>query len=223
MMCGGSWGGDAMIGARRAAALVLLVGVARPAIATAQGRWDLSLGAFDGRGDDVSSRGAVGTFTRWRGPERAFQWGGPRLAVIWSAQDQSTIQPKPSYPFRVTGKRAMWAVAVGVPFRAALHGRPLRPFVDVGPGVSMYRSVDQTRFTDTTNGHVSVINRTRWLFGPSVDLAVGLQVPGNNRGPRLHVRGAIRAGWLLGSEAVGADPKGVWHVWELTGGAGFPF
>ena len=162
-------------------------------------------------------------FTRWRGPEKAFQKGGPRLVVIWSAQDQTTVQPTPTFQFRVTGKRAMWAVAVGVPYRATAMGLPVRPFLEAAPGVAMYRSVDLTRFTDVTNGHVNVINRTRWLLGPSVDLAGGLQIPGSNHGPRLHLRAAVRTGWLLGSEAVGSDPNGLWHIWELSAGGAFPF
>lgn len=195
---------------------------ASPAGAAAQGRWDFSLGRFNGRGTDASSRGAVGMFTRWRGPEETLQWGGPRIAVIWSGQEQTTVQPKPSYPFRVTGKRAMWAVAVGVPVRLAAAGLPVRPFLEAAPGVAMYRSVDQTRFTDTSTGRVNVIYRTRWLLGPSMDLAGGLQFPGRNHGPRLHVRGAVRTGWLLGSEAVGASSNGLWHIWELTAGGAFP-
>lgn len=223
MTCGGFLAGDRTSRLPRPVGLILALLVACPATAAAQGRWDFSLGSFRGIGEGNASRGAVATFSRWRGPQRTYQWGGPRLNVIWSGQDQTTIQPQPSYPFRVTGKRAMWAVGFGVPFRAAPVGLPVRPFVDAGPGFMMYRSVDQTRFTDVNNGRVNVINKTRWLLGPSVDLAAGVQFPGNNRGPRVHVRGAYRTGWLFGSEAVGATSNGVWHVWEITGGAAFPF
>ena len=208
---------------RPSIALLIAILSTCPAVASAQGRWDFVIGRFDGRERGNAGEGAFATFDRFRGEERGSLRGSPRLSAIWSGQIQFTIQPLPDYPFRVTGKRSFWALGVGRAYRFAAGGLPVRPYLELGPGVSLYRSVDITRFTNVNTGEVGVINETRWLMGPALDLVAGMEIPAGHRGPRLQVRGGYHAGWLLGAEAVGATPTGVWHVWELGLGAGFPF
>jgi hypothetical protein len=169
--------------------------------------------------------GVTAQFTRWPGAERPFQRGF-RVELVWGREDEERLPAWPEVPLSrdqlIVHTWSSWSVAVGIPFRVGPTRWPIAPFLDADPGVLLYRSSDETRYTRRT-GNLYLVDESTWLIGPTLGIGTGVQIPGRGGGPRLQVRGGYRFGWFFGNEGIGTSPDGVMQLWTATAGVSAPF
>jgi hypothetical protein len=212
--------GNMRSGSLFAAALAACLTFA-PSAALAQGRWEFGIGAFGNSSDTLSTSGLTGEFARWRGPERLIR-RGMRIAYYRRRTDNVTRPPVPGSVYQVTEEWSAWGVGVGAPFQIAATGASVRPFFEAEPGLMLYHSGHEIRYTHLFTGKVGIEDHSGWHLGPTLTLGVGLQVPGRNNGLRLRVRGGYRIGWLAGGEGTGLSGSKV-SAWELRAGGSIPY
>jgi hypothetical protein len=201
--------------------LAVALSASSKAIQAQGGRWEASAGLFGNVVDTAATTGHMLDFTRWPGEEKWLQHG-LRIGYLRGRQHLVNYPPAPGSTFNVTDEHQMWLLQAGMPFRISTTGGPIRPFLDVEPAGLMYRSLDLTRYTQPFPHKIGIVDRSKWLWAPSLSFSAGLQTPAISSF-RVQVRGDYRLGWLYGRAAEGANAKGVWKAWTFTAGGSFGY
>lgn len=206
---------------RRVLLLIALLTPARTLVA--QGWWDAGGGPYHNGADSAEVNGATLSFSRWKGEERTLQHGF-RVAYFRRFQDERTFTPPPPTIYTyVIEEWSGWALLVGMPVRLAPATGVFRPFAEVVPSVALFRSMHDSRFYGGPEDRVGLDDESKWMIGPTVELAAGVMFPAVGRVPRLNARAGYRLGWLAGGPGVGTSAGGGWSGWALTGGVSFPY
>jgi hypothetical protein len=220
------WGGEQVMRPVRALGVAALLFVLPLRAAGAQGTWEVGAGAFKNAVDTQSTSGVALEFSRWPGGEKKFQHGF-HIAYFWGRQDVLTVTlPSGSAYSHTIESWSSWGLGFGKPFRVGPANWPVRPFLEAEPGGMLYRSHHATKYyPNGISDRVGLIDKSKWLIGPSLGLGTGVQIPGKYHGPRLQVRADYRVAWLLGGEgeAIGVKPNGVWSSFGVKAGAMFAY
>lgn len=162
----------------------------------AQGRWEVNGGVFHNVLDSMSRSGVTASFARWPRSTRALRRGF-RLEFLSGRQDQERLPAWPEVPLSpyslIFHTWSAWGVSAGIPFQVGPTDWPIRPFAEADPGLLIYRSSDETRYTRRTPTvqRVYVEDASAWRIGPTLGIGAGFEVPGRGGSVRLKLRGGV--------------------------------